>query len=348
VVPDAQSDLTMYLIAGGAGFLGKNLAERIIAKENIPVRIFDRREKVFFSPRCEYIKGDVVNKSDVESAVKGCDVIFNLVSILPSSRAGKKFYNINTEGTRNILEVALRNGVKKILHVSSSVVYGIPKVIPLTEESEVKPIGDYGRSKLLSEEICLEYIKKGLDITILRSRFIIGPGRLGILTILFDWINKGKNIYLIGKGENRFQMVSIFDLIEACLLAQENGESGIYNIGADNVPQVKELLGALVKHANTGSQVVPTNAPIAKFILYILDKTNLIPLVKEQYGIGDKDYIVDTSKAKRDLGWVPKYGHIEMMNSAYDWYVVHRNDVSREFLSDFPREGLLKVLKRFS
>lgn len=338
----------MYLITGGAGFLGKNLGECIINVRQDKVRIFDLREKRDYPPEIEYIKGDITKVEEVEKVVNGCSIIYNFVSLLPCSRAGGEFLRVNVEGTRNILEAAFKNKVKKIIHVSTSVVYGVPEKIPLNENFQTKPIGDYGKSKVQAENICLEYIKKGLNISIIRPRFIIGPGRLGILTILFDWISQGKNIYTIGSGENRFQMVSVYDLIDACLLAEEKGRPGIYNIGADNIPKVKELLTALVMHAGTGARVIPTNANLIRSILIILDKLNLTPLGTEHYLIADKDYILDTSKAKKELGWVPKYGHIEMMNAAYDWYIENRNRLTSELESDFPHEKLLKILKWFS
>jgi nucleoside-diphosphate-sugar epimerase len=338
----------MYLIAGGAGFLGKHLAERLIRGNASAVRIFDLRREINSLPDAEYTRGDVTDFSQVETAIKGCSVVFNLVSLLPCSRGRREFFRVNVEGTRNICAAALMNKVGKIVHVSTSIVYGIPAEIPLTEESPVKPVGDYGRSKLLAEDVCREYIKKGLNLTILRPRFIVGPGRLGLLTILFDWLSRGKNIYTIGSGANRFQMVSVYDLARACLLAAGKGGCGVYNIGADNVPTVRELLSALAGHAGTNSRVIPVNARLAKFLLIALDRLNLAPLGTEHYFIADKDYILDTSKAKVELGWLPEHGQIEMMNSAYDWYIAHREELRAEIKADFPQEKILKVLKYLS
>ena len=140
----------MYLIAGGAGFLGKHLAERLIRGNASAVRIFDLRREINSLPDAEYTRGDVTDFSQVETAIKGCSVVFNLVSLLPCSRGRREFFRVNVEGTRNICAAALMNKVGKIVHVSTSIVYGIPAEIPLTEESPVKPVGDYGRSKLLA------------------------------------------------------------------------------------------------------------------------------------------------------------------------------------------------------
>jgi nucleoside-diphosphate-sugar epimerase len=227
-------------------------------------------------------------------------------------------------------------------------VYGVPKEVPLKETSAAKPIGDYGRSKLLAEDACREYSEKFPGVVILRPRFIVGPGRMGLLTILFDWIRKGKNIYTIGSGANRYQMVGVQDLVDACVLAMERGNSGIYNIGADTVPTVRELLCELIAHAGTGSRVIATDARLARGALMIFNALSLSPLVGEHYLIGDKDYIVDTSKAKRELGWFPRQSHREMLNGAYDWYLGNKESIRTGSRSDFPREKALRILRWFS
>lgn len=339
----------MNLITGGSGFLGLNLAKKLAAK-NEKVRIFDLRIPGIKNKRIEFFKGDIINFDDVYNACDNVDIVFNLASLLPCSRAGQMFKKVNVGGTENLLKASLKRKVKKVIHVSSSIVYGVPERIPCDETCRTRPLGAYGKSKLDAEKLCLDYIRKGLKITILRPRLIIGPGRLGLLTILFEWVRRGKRIYLIGSGKNHFQMVSVYDLIDACLLSAKRGSNEIINIGVDNVPTVYELMKALIKHAKSNSKMTPVNATFARYVLRLLDFFRLTPLNAEHYFIADKEYVLDTKKAKKILGWKPKYSQIEAMNSAYDWYMANYKGFSKKehLPSDFPEERLLKLLRFFS
>lgn len=338
----------MNLITGGSGFLGTALAERLIAAGK-RVRMLDMRPpKIEGTDLVDFALGDVTNLEAVYEACKDVDIVFNLVSLLPCSRAGRMFWNVNVGGTKNVLKASMKRGVTKIVHVSSSIVYGIPERVPLHENSRTAPVGDYGKSKLAAENICAKYLKEGVDITVLRPRFIIGPGRLGLLTILFDWVRRGKKIYLIGSGENHFQMVSVYDLVEACILAVTKGSHETINIGADNVPTVREQMEALAEHAKTDARVFPIDATLARTVLRMLDFFKLTPLGTEHYLIADKNYILDTTKAKQILGWRPKYDNISMTIAAYDWYLQNCKDISVNLPSDLPNQGILKLLRYFS
>ena len=114
----------MYLITGGGGFLGRSLALRLAAGGGERVRIFDVRENEPVSDGVEYFRGDVTRIDDVEAAFQGVTAVFNLVALLPCSRAGKEFYRVNVDGTKNILKTCAKAGIGTVVHISSSVVYG--------------------------------------------------------------------------------------------------------------------------------------------------------------------------------------------------------------------------------
>jgi len=332
-------------LAGGGGFLGLALAKKL-AKKGYQVTIFDKRTKINLK-NIKFIHGDITNYNPLINSLKGYDIVFNLASLLPCSRAGNMFWKVNVGGTENLLKACLKNKIKKIIHVSSSVVYGSLKEKYPDEKITPHPIGDYGKSKLAAEKICLKYFNK-LKITIIRPRFIIGPGRLGLLTILFDWIIKNKNIYLIGSGKNHFQMASIEDLVNACILSIDKGDGEIFNIGEDNVPEVYEAMKYLITHAKSKSKIVPINAFIVQKILAFLNLFKLTPLNIEHYLVADKNYVLNTSKAKKILKWTPKQGQKTAMNQAFDYYLKNKNKLSEEVKSDQPKEGLLKLVKLFS
>src|SRR4030095_10518627 len=121
----------------------------------------------------------------------------------------------------------------KVIYVSSSAVFGAPKSNPVTEETPPSPGEAYGRAKLEGETLCRYYANRGLDVTIIRPRTIMGHGRLGIFQILFEWIRGGYNIPVLGRGDNRYQFVHADDLADACLLSAERKGPSVYNCGTD-------------------------------------------------------------------------------------------------------------------
>lgn len=339
----------MLLVTGGAGFVGRNLAKKLL-EQGQSVRIYDVRTALELShPQLDVVHGDVGDREGLKLAMRGVDAVFNLVSLLPCSRAGRLFWKVNVEGTRNVLETAHAAGVTKVVHVSSSIVYGRPEKTPCDETCAPRPVGDYGRSKLEAEAVCREFIGRGLKVNVIRPRFIIGEGRLGLLTILFDWISLGKRVYIIGNGQNRFQMLAYQDLIDACILAWEKDIAGeVFNLGADNTPPLIDQMNALVQHAGTGSKIAPIPAWFARSCLITLDALRLSPLGTEHYMIADRDFVLDCSKAKNLLGWSPKISAIDAMNSTYDWFVKNRDHLSSEMSADFPSQRILKLLRLIS
>ena len=339
----------MLLVTGGAGFVGRHLAEKLL-EDGQRVRIYDIRTKLdLVHPNLDFVHGDVGDPKMLQRATKGVEGIFNLVSLLPCSRAGRMFWKVNVDGTRNVLEAALAAGVKKVVHVSSSIVYGRPERTPCDETCAPRPVGEYGRSKLEAEVVCKDFMQRGLGINIIRPRFIIGEGRLGLLTILFDWVSRGKRIYIIGNGRNRFQMLAYQDLIEACVLAFKKDVVGeVFNVGAEDTPLLIDQMNALVEHAGTGSKVCAIPGWFARMCLIVLDWLRLSPLGTEHYLIADKDFLLDCSKAKKMLGWQAKIGAIDALNRTYDWFIENRDHLGSEMSADFPQQGILKLLRRIS
>ncbi|MBI4355770.1 MAG: NAD(P)-dependent oxidoreductase [Candidatus Omnitrophica bacterium] len=316
--------MTQYGITGGLGFLGRHLTAALL-KQGGQVRIFDAELGEPPAP-CEIVRGDIRDTAAVDLACRDVEVLFSLAALQPFSRAGRRITDVNANGTARLLDAASRHGVHKFVHLSSSVIYGIPRRLPLREDDPLRPIGVYGQSKVRAEQLCLEASSRGLDVTILRPRFIVGPGRLGVLQMLFECIRAQRPVPLIGSGHNRFQMVGVQDVVSACLAAAERGPSGgVFNIGADTLPTVRELLSALITHARSRSRLMGLPAAIAKAALRALDACGLSPLTSEHYLIADRDYIVDTAKAKRLLQWSPQEDTTQAMLAAYDWFLQHRH-----------------------
>ena len=235
----------------------------------------------------------------------------------PPKLGREAFFQRNVTMTRNLADAAEAAGVRHIVCVSSDMVYGVPRHGRFREADIPHPIGPYGRSKLASEQVCLAKRARGMKVTILRPRLIVGPGRLGILTKLFNRIRAGKSIPLIGNGRNRYQMVGVGDVASAALLALEKEPDAIFNLGSSDVPTVEALLESVARRAGSPSKVIRTPRALTEAALWVLHAFRLAPLVPEQFRIAGVDYVLDTTAAKEVLGWSPRFNDTEMLWQAY-------------------------------
>ncbi|MBI2845132.1 MAG: NAD(P)-dependent oxidoreductase [Chloroflexi bacterium] len=320
------------LVTGGSGFLGISLVQRLVELDYRP-RVLDLRElsQPALEDKVDFIKGDVRNLDLVRKVCQGVDTVFHLAAAVLPTRGRKTFMSINVGGTRNLLQASLEQRVQQVVHVSTSAVYGIPRHCPITEETEFRPLGDYGWAKFYGEEECRRYRAQRLKVCILRPRTILGPGRLGIFHILFDWIKRNKPIPIIGSGHNLFQLISLQDMVEACLLAAERGENQDFNIGAEEYSTVRADLEALIQYAGSGSRLLAISPLLAKTSLWTLDRLRLSPLMDWHYLTADKPFYFDISKAKALLGWQPKDSNQKMLKENYDWYVANFQQASAEY-----------------
>ncbi|MFA5843283.1 MAG: NAD-dependent epimerase/dehydratase family protein [Coriobacteriia bacterium] len=344
----------MDLITGGSGFMGTHLARRLLA-DGKRVRLFDPAEPApDLRDRVEWVAGSVLDTEAVFQACRGVDVVYHTAALVPLSKAGRGFEDVNARGTGNVAEACVALGVRRLVHVSSSAVYD-PAVtaMPVTEETRLSPVGAYGRSKRTAELEVEAAGERGLQWVIIRPRTILDEGRGGIFQILFDWARAGKMLYTIGDGSNPFQLVSASDLASACVLAaSEPGAVGeAFNVGAAEFGTLDDLMGDLAEYASTGSRVVHLSAPFARAVLKVLDILRLSPLAEWHYRTMDKPFIFSTRKAERILGWAPIDSNRAMLVRSYDWYLAHHDDLDSRSGTTHrtsPRQGFLRILRKVS
>lgn len=341
------------LITGGAGFLGMHLANFLSKKSFqttlLDISDFDKKE---YPEGSQFIVGDIRNRKDVDQAVKGVDIVIHAAAALPLWKS-QDIFEVNVEGTNNLLGAALKHKVKHFIYISSTAVYGIPKKHPVYEKDPLIGVGPYGESKIEAEKLCNSYRKRGLVVTIVRPKTFIGTHRLGVFEILFDWVKDGKRIPVLGSGNNRYQLLDVGDLVEAIYRLIQTGKRAntAYNIGAKQFGTVKEDLQALFRYARSGSRIIPTPAPLVKKTLFILEKLNLSPLYQWVYETADKDSYVSIERLTRVLKWHPKYSNAQALIKAYQWYIDNYDEVK----SRAPgithtvgwKQGILGVVKKF-
>jgi nucleoside-diphosphate-sugar epimerase len=319
---------TRWLVTGGAGFLGRSLVGRLL-QDGARVRAFDTADPAGFpfARQVDYVRADVRDAAAVEAATSGVDYVVHTAAALPIHRSKAFIRSVNVEGMRNVLAAAQRHSVKGVVFTSSTAVYGLPKHHPILESSPMVPVGPYGESKVAAEALCQEARANGLHVCVLRAKTFLGPGRLGVFEILFDWIRDGKRIYLLGAGHNKYQLLDVDDLVDAIVLGATTPQGNDdYNLGATEFGTLRQDLGALFKEAGTKARFRPLPAAPAIAALWTLDKLRLSPLTKWHYGTMAKDSYVDTQKAQTKLGWRPKRSNQEAMIAAYHWYHAHRSE----------------------
>jgi len=201
------------------------------------------------------VRGDVRDRSVVREAVDGIEVVLNNVAQVPLAKDLELLRTVNVDGTVNLLRASAAAGVGKVIHTSSSAVFGVPTSNPVMPTTVPSPMEAYGHAKLAAEWACLDAARSGLDVSIVRPRTILGHGRLGIFGILFEWIADGRDPIVLGDGRNRYQFVHSDDLAAVCELAAEREGPGVFNVGTDRFGTMRETLEALCVHAGTDATV---------------------------------------------------------------------------------------------
>ena len=315
-----------WAISGGAGFLGLHLARRLLA-EGQRIRTLDvvPLDDPRLEAAVEELCGDVRDSADARRLTEGADVLVHAAAALPILASRESIRSVNVEGTAVTLAAALEAGVRRAILISTTAVYGVPKAHPIVEEAPLVGVGHYGESKIEAERVAQDFGRRGLEIVILRPKTFLGPERLGVFEILFDWIREGRRIPILGDGSNRYQLLAVEDLVEATLAAASADVAGVtFNIGATEFGTVRSDLEALIDHAGSGSRLRPVPARPAELVLRALELARLSPLAEWHYRTAHRDSYVDVSKAQRLLGFSPRLSNPEALCETYDWYLENR------------------------
>lgn len=340
-----------FLITGGAGFLGINLiryllakGQRVISLDIAPFDFEDVRRQI------RVVTGDIRHYDTVYSAMEGADQVVHSAAALPLYKP-QDIYSTDVDGTRNVLQAALERKVERVIHISSTAVYGIPDHHPLVETDELRGVGPYGEAKVLAEKVCEEYRARGLCVPILRPKSFIGPERLGVFALLYEWARDGKNFPVLGSGNNRYQYLDVADLCDAiwlCATLPADRVNDTFNIGAKVFGTTRSDFQAVLDYAGHGKRIVSIPQGPAILILRLLERLGLSPLYEWIYETVGKESYVSIEKAERVLGFVPKYSNQEALIRNFEWYLenVERLQGASGVTHRAPwRQGLLRLAK---
>ena len=340
------------LITGGSGFLGINLVRYFLDQGVTRIRILDiapfdypEKEKV----TC--ITGDIRDHDTCARAMDGVTWVVHTAAALPLYSEAD-ILSIDVDGTRNLLETARQADVARFVHISSTAVYGIPDHHPLLETDALQGVGPYGKAKIAAEEACLEYRKNGGCVPILRPKSFIGPERLGVFALLYDWARDRRHFPMIGSGDNRYQLLDVFDLCAAvwlCLTKDTTVVNDTYNIGAKVFTTMKQDYQAVLDRAGHGKRIIGFPARPVIWALRFLEWLHVSPLYKWVYETACEDSFVSIEKAEQQLGFAPIYSNRDALIRNFEWYLQHYE--SFKALSGVShrvpwKQGVLGLIKR--
>lgn len=313
------------LITGGSGFLGINMI-RCLLKHGVTdivsldLEPFDYPE----ADKVQVVQGDIRDAAVVKQCMEGVEWVVHTAAALPLYTE-EEIMTTDVDGTRTLLEAAEAAGtVDRFVHVSSTAVYGIPDHHPLLEDDKLDGVGPYGVAKIEAEKVCFAYRDKGMCIPVVRPKSFIGPERLGVFALFYDWAKDGKNFPMIGSGNNRYQLLDVEDLSDAiwiCLTNKKAIVNDTFNIGAKDFTTMKEDYQAVLERAGRGKRIIGFPAKPLIWTLRILEFFKLSPLYKWVYETACEDSFVSIEKAERVLGFTPRFSNKDALVRNYEWYL---------------------------
>jgi len=341
------------LVTGGSGFFGGVLKRRLLA-EGYAVTNIDLVRDTDTHPALTSIQGDIrdVALLDAVFAKGNFSAVQHCAALLAHDTVNDNdLWTSNVDGTRNVAEACRKHGVRQLIFTSTNCLWASNLGHPVTEQEKPAPVELYGRSKLAGEEALKPY-ESELNVITIRCPTIIDSGRLGLLAILFEFIDDGKKVWVVGSGGNRYQFIYAQDLATACIQAMSYPGSDLFHIGSDEVCSLREVYEAVIRDAGTRARVaqLPKGPTIAA--MKLAHKLGVSPLGPYHYRMIAEDFIFDTTRIRERLNWRPTLTNEQMMIEAYRYYSEQRQQIhARKDVSAHskPAEmGIIRLLKWFS
>ena len=307
-------------ITGGAGVLGRNLVARL-TKAGHDVTSLDLVPVPEQAGLSQAI-GDIRDSCALASAIDGADVVIHAAAALPSYKSAD-IQSISVGGTRSVISACHKARIPRVFHISSSAVYGLPDIVPTPEDHPLVRVDAYNCAKIDAEKICETYRDDGMIIPILRPKTFLGPHRLGIFAMLFEWAEEGHNFPLIGGGHYRSQMLDVDDFVDvicAMLGMPDELVNEAFNIAATRFTTLHDDFQSVLDAAGHGKRVVSLPKSLSIGVLRGLEAAGISPVYKRLIYKLSKDAYVSTEKAQRVLNFAPRYSNTDTITRTYRWW----------------------------
>jgi len=320
-----------YLITGATGFIGPHLIKRLIADGHTCKCLVRKgsEEKIPKINGMTILSGDITKPETLVGIADDADCLLHLATLGHMSNftvTEKMFYEINVQGTINVMREALRAGVKKIVHCSSVAAMGICEEIPSNEKTKCNPHHPYGRSKLQAEAEVLKMVKEdNLPATIIRFSMVYGPGDPRDILKLTRMAKKGL-FPKIGNRPKLTPLIHVQDAIDGLLLACEKGKAGeiylITNRDSEPFDTIREIiqdaLGLKKRAIYVPEWVALTMASLIEKAFTLIGKTPPVSRKNIESTIADRVFSIE--KAARELGFDPKVDPAVGLKDTVLWY----------------------------
>jgi nucleoside-diphosphate-sugar epimerase len=322
--------LMKAFVTGGTGFIGSHLVDALIANDTYSeVRCLVRTDEKWLKNKAyRKFKGDLNELPVLQKAVKNVDVVFHLAGVVKAADA-QTFERANVNATENLIRVAQKEGVPKIVVLSSLAAVGPSKNGPVDEQSAMEPVSMYGRSKMQMEQIIHQIANENSSITILRPPAVYGPREDQIYS--FFKMANNRICPIIGDGQHpKISMVYVGDVIQGCLKAAQHTqpETATYFISGDAIytwDEIKETTAKVL-----GKKMIPIyiKPKLVKKIARGIEKTasffGVYPVINREKA---KELILEWTcsidKAKQKLNYAPEYSLDEGIAQTIHWYQKH-------------------------
>ena len=318
------------LVTGGTGFTGKALVRRLIDQGHEVVAL-DYKEGLKTQELrdwgAEVILGSVTDKEVVRRAVRGVELGHHVAAAFREMNVPDTYYyDVNVNGTRNVLEAAVAEGVRKVVYCSTCGVHGNIDHPPGGEDAPIKPADYYQRTKFEAEPVVRQFFEKGLQTVILRPAAIYGPGDPERFFLIYKRVARG-TFPMFGDGKTYYHPLYIDNLIDAFVLAMEEGkgEGEAYLIADEQYLEIEDLVRRVGKALNVDVKI--PHFPVWPVVAagHIVEKVCrpfgiTPPLFPRRVDWYRQNRAFKIDKAKRDLGYAPRVGIDEGLRRTAEWY----------------------------
>jgi nucleoside-diphosphate-sugar epimerase len=317
------------LVTGVTGFTGSHLCDRLV-NEGYAVRALVRDPSRYAAPHhdgVEVVVGDLRDFASLQRAMKEVDIVYHIAALFrPENVSRKDLWETNVQGTKNMLDAAIKAGVQRFIHCSTVGVHGDVQNPPADEEAPYRPGDYYQGSKTAGEQVALQYMAAArLPVVVFRPGGIYGPRDLRFLKLIKAI--KNRRFVMLGSGEVIYQMIYIDDLVDGILLcgSKENAIGNVYILTGDEATTLNQLVRIIaqvlgVRPPRLRFPVTPVY--LASFLCELLCKPVGInpPLYRRRVDFFRKTRSFAITKAKRELGFAPKTDLRTGITLTTHWY----------------------------
>lgn len=342
--------MSTIFLSGGSGFFGGILKHILLVRGNRVIN-FDLIADSDRHSNLVSVQGDLRDAAQVERAFDEhkIDGVAHIAAMLAhgSHVDEQAIWTSNVGGTRNLAQAARNHGVHSFVFTSTNCLWAHNFHRPVVETDTPEPIEVYGRSKAEAEKALGEFPE--INPVIIRCPTIIEEGRLGLLAILFEFIDEGRKVWVVGSGANVYQFIYAPDLADACIRGLSHGKPALFHIGSDNVASLRKVYEAVIAHAGTGARVASLPKAPTLAAMQAAHVLKLSPLGPYHYKMIAEDFVFDTAKIKRELGWRPTLTNEGMLMRAYDYYARNKAEIAARTNVSAHKQasdmGIIRLLK---